>query len=236
MSLVSCRECGTDVSYRAKSCPRCGASKPGRTWGEMAAVLVALVALGISVAMCSGHSNSTGTSTQTDEAWLRLHGTDPKALDERFGEKAEASCSLRADDFLRSISAHDFSWDSDTEGLFGVKFGQYSTSSAGNNLLTLISERAKLSNAFGGFTHIRFYCLYDVANDEVIRFSQSDPASEVPIPDERPMEYSVQKPSPIIINSAAGGNDADDRLTPPITEVSPDADQREPNGDDAANQ
>ena len=49
MSLVPCKECGTEISTKAASCPKCGA-RPARQWGGsnpvgvvVAAVVLALV-------------------------------------------------------------------------------------------------------------------------------------------------------------------------------------------------
>lgn len=32
MPLIKCKECGTEVSDKATSCPKCGAPYPGKSW------------------------------------------------------------------------------------------------------------------------------------------------------------------------------------------------------------
>ena len=105
---------------------------------------------------------------------------NPKALDHKFSDSAQAACGAGADDYLRSIASNDFAWDSDAQGFFGAKFDKISTRSAGPGLLTLFSTRAKLSNAFGAFQHVTFYCLYDVSKNAVVHYSQNDPADDLP--------------------------------------------------------
>jgi len=120
----------------------------------------------------SGSNDAKGPATAE---WFRQHGDDPEAIDKRFGSRAQAACEVGADDFLREIAAHDFAWDHDAEGFWGDKFDKYGVKSVGNGLITLNSDRAKLSNGFGAYTHIKFYCLYDAKTDKVVRYSQENP-------------------------------------------------------------
>jgi len=43
-----------------------------------------------------------------DAEFITQHGGDPKALDERFRTDIQIACSDGADDYLRSIAAHEF--------------------------------------------------------------------------------------------------------------------------------
>lgn len=219
MALVNCRECGTSVSSKARSCPHCGISKPARSKAELALPAVGLVAGLLAIAMCSGKPTTVGTDANPSDAeWLLQYGGDPKALDDRFSDKAQAACSVGADDFLRSIAAHDFAWDSETDGWLGVKFNKFGTHSAGSGLLTLISDRAKLSNGFGAFTHINLYCLYDAKSGKVVRFSQSDPASDVPSEHEAAADFPAKKSAPLVVWKATGDAPAESGTESPTSD------------------
>lgn len=111
--------------------------------------------------------------------FLAMNGENPQALQERFSSDANAVCSVGADNYLRSIARYDFAWDDDAKGLLAIKFDKFSKSSAGRGLLTVVSEKAKLANGFGAFSHVNVYCLYDVAAKRVVRFSGVDPSLKV---------------------------------------------------------
>ncbi|MDF2382454.1 hypothetical protein JMG10_13310 [Nostoc ellipsosporum NOK] len=121
---------------------------------------------------CSAPSNNADDRSQ----WLKANANDPRQIDKRFGSEATRACDAEADDYLRKIAAYDFAWDEDAKGLLGIKFGQISTRSAGPNMLTLVADRAKLSNGFGAYQHVTVYCLYDAMKGNVVGFSQDDPA------------------------------------------------------------
>ena len=139
------------------------------------AVLLGIMAL---ATQCSRPSEQSSDSQR--QQFLGAHGNDPTALDHEFSSEAQAACSARVTDYMREIAQYDFAWDNDAEGLMGVKFDKFSTASAGHGMLTLLTTRAKFSNGFGAFQHLEVYCLYSVPSKEVMRFSQYDPANDIP--------------------------------------------------------
>ena len=52
MAMTECRECGEEVSSKAKSCPHCGVKNPGKKkqegigWGPGYAIIVVLMIVG----------------------------------------------------------------------------------------------------------------------------------------------------------------------------------------------
>lgn len=143
-----------------------------------ASVVGGSAVLVLSLVWLANTNRGAGANVPNEAEWFRQHGDDPEAIDKRFGSRAQSACEEGADQFLRRIAAHDFAWDRDAEGFFGDKFDKYGVKSVGNGLITLITDRAKLSNGFGAFTHITFYCLYDAKIDKVVRYSQDDPILE----------------------------------------------------------
>ena len=215
MAMINCRECRASVSSRAKNCPSCGITDPAprRTilhmlgTGSLGATILIFTFVAF-LGQCRhdipAASNVTSDASLEKAQWLEKFGGDPKALDHRFGDHAQTACSRGANDYLRSIAAHDFGWDSDAEGIFGTKFDKLSTLSAGPGLLTLLSTKAKLSNGFGAFEHIDVYCIYDVNKDKMVSYSRSDPATDVPSNSDDPPKAVPPKVETIVVHLATG--------------------------------
>lgn len=85
MSLVSCGECGEQISDRAKSCPRCG-TRPRRNWRPKLAVGVAVI-LPVLFVLVAGSSSvrskgygPEGRALENTEEELRKHLKDPDSM------------------------------------------------------------------------------------------------------------------------------------------------------------
>jgi hypothetical protein len=140
---------------------------------EMAFFIIAVSAL-------SQCTSSNDKKSEIDrEQYLQAHGNDPIALDHEFGTEAQVACSSSVDEYLRSISRYDFAWDDDAKGWNGVKFNKVPRQSTGYGMLTLLTTRVKLSNAFGAFEHKDIFCLYNVASKNFVRFETYDPALDL---------------------------------------------------------
>jgi hypothetical protein len=188
MALAKCRECRSELPNGAKYCTHCGvAQRIKSTRMHFLYGLAVLLASPFIFGFLRGNPPASLSSKSTiDERdrYLIQHAGEPKALDDRFGDEAQVACSIGADEFLRSIASYDFKWDDNATGLFGTKFDKFSLNSPGTGMLSLISTRAKLSNGFGAFQQFRFYCLYNVGNGRVVRFSTTDLADEATSPPE----------------------------------------------------
>lgn len=66
MALVKCKECGNEVSTKAKSCSKCGAKikKPLRTFGTLAILLIG----GLIIASVISQGQHAGTSSQSSSS------------------------------------------------------------------------------------------------------------------------------------------------------------------------
>lgn len=84
MALAKCRECGTEVSDAAKTCPKCGIDKPVKKMSLLAKVLLGLVGLGVISQFIAGgggimQAASTVTTEKTTSAPL---GATPQPIAE----------------------------------------------------------------------------------------------------------------------------------------------------------
>lgn len=92
-----------------------------------------------------------------------------KALYGKYGLLAEAGCAAGADEYLRSIAPHRFNWSA--TGMLESKFDKYSPAVTTPGILTLISDKANVSNGFSVFHPIELVCNYDTQNREVVSYS-----------------------------------------------------------------
>lgn len=81
MALVKCKECGEDVSTKAKTCPKCGAKAPKKTslftWLVLAFIIFVVYAANQAPTVPSKpKSTSTSTVLQKSEAVKKV--TPPK--------------------------------------------------------------------------------------------------------------------------------------------------------------
>lgn len=74
MAMAKCRECGTEVSDSAKTCPKCGISKPVKKTSLLVKVVFGLFILGVIGQIIGGGSGSSSGSGGTATAPTK----DPK--------------------------------------------------------------------------------------------------------------------------------------------------------------
>ena len=92
-----------------------------------------------------------------------------EALDAKYGMTAAQRCAAGADDYIRSIASFRFNWDDN--GMLENKFDNFEHSVVSPGVLTLTTNKAKLSNGFGVFSPIKIYCNYDTQSGEVLNYA-----------------------------------------------------------------
>lgn len=78
MTLVTCRECGKEISTSAKTCPHCGVPSRRRS-GVLPGVLAVVLALGV-VALCSVPTQQTEVEKLLAEAGQKSVEHTPKQV------------------------------------------------------------------------------------------------------------------------------------------------------------
>ncbi len=91
------------------------------------------------VASCSPVDEQASAAKR--EQFISAHGHDPAALEQEYGHEAEAACSVRVDDYLRTIAKYDFAWDENAQGILGTKFDKIVTKSPGLGMLAMKTTR-----------------------------------------------------------------------------------------------
>lgn len=79
MGLVTCKDCGKDVSDDATACPNCGAKPPKKT-SKLTWIIAGIFALGIGLSIGGQKSSSTSTTktNETDPSAATTATTNPK--------------------------------------------------------------------------------------------------------------------------------------------------------------
>lgn len=105
--MMKCKECGEQVSTKAKTCPNCGAKAPKKTSILTWLVLVVIIFVGYSISQTpstTGTSSSARTSTSTSGGSSTTQRTTPSAptwrqstsKDEMTGKQSSYASSPRA--------------------------------------------------------------------------------------------------------------------------------------------
>jgi hypothetical protein len=148
--LVSCKECGKEVSMKAKTCPHCGVSNPGITAKDSAkglGILIGFVAL----------------------AWLAWPSSDEPGKEEKacaagdlqcLGDKLVFTAPMLCQKPIESMAKHSARW---TDSLTESKFSNFRWKDKAAGSITMIGDRAEFQNAFGAYTNIIYEC--DIGKD-----------------------------------------------------------------------
>lgn len=118
MALTTCRECGHQVSYEAKTCPSCGVSQPWRR-GPSASTMVGWVVAGVVVVGVLGAITELSNRRSGETTWTPTQRTAPPPLAARIWNTG-TQIAVRNDD--------EFAWTncriSINPGLFGGGWSQ----------------------------------------------------------------------------------------------------------------
>lgn len=157
MAMTKCKECGTEVSSSAKTCPQCGISNPGVTGGQMIVGLVAVVLIGWLVVKCSSGEDSA-TAAQLDPAACR-------ADLQCWGDKHLVSAGVYCKAPVEAMAKYSARW---TDGTFEPKFSRFRWLSEEQGTLTFIGDKIEFQNGFGAFQGHTYECDFSPAGDRVI--------------------------------------------------------------------
>ena len=137
MALVKCRECGTEVSESAKTCPKCGISKPVKKISFAMKLFLGLFALSIIIsAMNTAMNLGSGSSTSGGEK-----APHPSASPAQAEKQAEEDAHHRAYRLMDKTKASLKDPDS-------AKFSNLTIDKLGIALCGWVNAK----NSFGGYT------------------------------------------------------------------------------------
>jgi len=171
MAMTKCKECGQDVSTKAKTCPNCGVRDPALGTKEMLSGCLLLVLIGVGVVWFLASGGDESATTESSPA------TVPDAECKKdlacWGEKHLTRASVKCDEFVERLASYDFEW---TDGWAEPKFSHYRWEDQEEGFVTYIGDKIKFSNGYGAFQNHIYYCDYDPEMESVLHVS-AEPGS-----------------------------------------------------------
>lgn len=165
MAMKPCRECKTEVSTEAKTCPHCGTPKPTTRKATAkdtfaGAVLLAAI-VGGTVTMCSDSDAEKQAKAQAKAEADAKCAQDLSCIGEKFVITVSGFCSQRVEQQAKNV----VQW---TDKTLEHKFGHYQWGNQAKTVVTLAGDKVQFQNGLGAFVNMVYACDVDVKSGEVV--------------------------------------------------------------------
>lgn len=160
MSLIKCKDCGSEVSTKAKSCPKCGApiKKEAKQYGCGTVIVVGIgLFILISIFTPDDSSNNLKKPQVSDAECM-------KTL-QCWGDRHTTSASIRCDNYIEKLAKYSFKW---TDGILESKFSHFRWKNKSKGIVTFIGDKIQFQNGFGAFQKSIYECDYSPIKDKVL--------------------------------------------------------------------
>lgn len=154
MALISCKECGGQVSSTAAACPACGAplkavKAPAKTSGcaWLALVFLAIPFLGGMLGLFGTRSEEAAAPRLSDAQCQ----ADLQCWGDRQAGAAEGPCR-RA---VEALAQYQAEW---TDGLLEPKFPRFAWADQARGDLRYLGNSVKFQNGFGAWQMVSYAC------------------------------------------------------------------------------
>lgn len=165
MAMTTCKECKKEVSSTAKTCPQCGANKPGdRVWHGFAGMAV-LGILGYGVYLYTGGTSDTTEIVQTKSDKACSQNDGECIFKQNWIDVSEPCRKL-----VKKSAKYDLEW---TDGMFTPVFSHFNHL-PDKQTMTFIGDQVKFTNAFNAKIPMTYRCTYDLKNKKVTGFDISE--------------------------------------------------------------
>lgn len=160
MALIKCRECGSEVSSKAKACPQCGAQvrRDGLGCGSLLFVLFVVVLL----AGVLGEDESS-TSVEGGDVPVDAVCESDSCLADKYMVDAVVACKRP----IERLSKYQYEW---LDGWSVPMFSKYSVSRDDGVVIMYFGDALKFQNGFGAWSNILYMCQYDTTRDAVVDY------------------------------------------------------------------
>lgn len=175
MAMQKCKECGSEVSSKAKKCPHCGVDNPTVSAKDALIGGLGMIVLlaGLGYFFLGGDEESADPeSSVAEEEGSTGEETEDKLSDEEckkdlqcWGDRHSAYASAACSPEIEKLAKYDYEW---TDGWTGVRLARFSFSDKEAGTLNYYGDAIKFSNGYGAFQHHIYRCEYDPEKDEVL--------------------------------------------------------------------
>lgn len=164
MALIECKECGAEVSNKAKACPHCGAQvrRDGVGCGSLLLILFVVVFLAAVV----GEDERPPAVDGGDEPVEAVCESD-SCLADKYMIDAVVACKRP----IQNLSKYQFEW---LDGWSVPMFSKYRVSRDDGVVIMYFGDALKFQNGFGAWSNILYMCQYDTASGAVVDYMAED--------------------------------------------------------------
>lgn len=160
MALENCKECGAQISSKAKQCPSCGAPiKRTSFLTKLAAIFIAFIVI---IAVMGGRESSKRAEESRQHEAQRVASLTPEQRAAEEAKKAEAAAKQAARDLeISAVGACRIAIPKMLKDPDSAKF-EYTSNEApvevGKNGIYKVQHKVRAKNSFGAYTLSYFNC------------------------------------------------------------------------------
>lgn len=157
MALKPCKECGKEVSDKAKKCPHCGVDDPGFGWPEK---LVGVALLAVLLYFAGGWLFGDDEDADASAAAAECQ-RDAQCWFDKYQTAASVYCR----DVIGAQANYDVEWlDSWKQPMF--THSKWTDREGG--LMMFAGDAVKFQNGFGAWQRMTYVCEFDALNNVVV--------------------------------------------------------------------
>jgi hypothetical protein len=166
MAIVSCRECGKEISTRAEKCPHCGVVRAGGVGLGWKLALPAIVFFIVyllkgedppAAPPATATAAPTVTAAATEEQQAQCEA-DAKCFAEKHAGDAVGPCRRS----VEALAPYDFQW------MQGQKFSVFERYPDNPTIITYSGDRIRFQNAVGAWQVMTYACDFNVVSGKAI--------------------------------------------------------------------
>lgn len=168
MAMTKCKECGKEVSDKAKVCPHCGVKNPGVKASDMFIGAVTLVAIiWGAIWFFSDDDDAVAEETapaRTEEEIAAFKAEKAAELAtckkdiQCWGDKNNVEAGIQCDEYVERLANYSFEW---TDGWMEPKFSHFRWLNMDKGYVTYIGDKIKFQNGFGAWQQYTYECDFD---------------------------------------------------------------------------
>ncbi len=161
MGMVTCKECGKEVSDQAKACPHCGVDNPGSSCADTLAGLIVLALIAAVLLWWlwpeseepelspEQHAAQEAACRQDFDCWRQKHQGDGVFCVEQIEKQARWG----------------YEW---TDAWYEPKFELIRWHNQASGSLTYTGDQVRFQNSYGAWQNMVYECDIDPVTDQVL--------------------------------------------------------------------
>lgn len=157
MTLIKCKECGSEISDKAIACPKCGApvarksaSKPANASARALWIVMAAAAFGVGVVWLGADDKNAAPRT-APKAERQCETDDLQCR----GDKGVVAAGIYCKDAIERSAKHSVRW---VDGSFETKMSRFRWTAKPAGTITYVGDKAEFQNGFGAYTRVIYEC------------------------------------------------------------------------------